>query len=132
TGGKRAPICVVYLLGTAVSIYAFWRATDPWMSGVSLFAVGFLVYGPQFLVGVMTADVVTRQGAATAIGLTGFFGYVSQVISGWGLGSLVDRYGWSLSFELLMVSAVLGAIPFVLCWRVGPTSEEAVLASLER
>jgi OPA family glycerol-3-phosphate transporter-like MFS transporter/OPA family sugar phosphate sensor protein UhpC-like MFS transporter len=87
-------------------------------------AVGFLIYGPQFLVGVMTADIVSKRAAATAIGLTGFFGYLSSLLSGWGLGHLVDTYGWDSGFLMLIASALAAAICFAFCWNAGATEDE--------
>lgn len=122
---KRAPICVAYMIGTAVSIVALWKlpAGSFTSDAIVLLAVGFMVYGPQFLVGVMTADIVTKRAAATAIGLTGLFGYGSSVLYGYGLGKLVDSYGWDAGFMMLAGIAVLGAGFFALCWNAGPQED---------
>jgi len=82
-----------------------------------------MVYGPQFLVGVMTADIVTKKAAATAIGLTGLFGYGSSVLYGYGLGKIVDEYGWDAGFMMLSGIALLGAGFFALCWNAGADEE---------
>lgn len=125
TRGRRAPICVLYMVGTAIAIVAFWKVPQGQLKldFFTLTAVGFLIYGPQFLVGVMTADIATKRAAATAIGLTGFFGYLSTVVSGWGLGTIVERYGWDGGFAMLTVCAVLSAFFFALCWNTRPTEE---------
>jgi OPA family glycerol-3-phosphate transporter-like MFS transporter/OPA family sugar phosphate sensor protein UhpC-like MFS transporter len=118
---KRAPICVVYMIGTALAILALWKlpaGSFVYDAGV-LLAVGFMVYGPQFLVGVMIADIVTKRAAATAIGLTGLFGYGSSILYGYGLGKIVDTYGWDAGFLMLAGIAVLGAFFFALCWNAG-------------
>ncbi|MCA9781761.1 MAG: MFS transporter, partial [Candidatus Eremiobacteraeota bacterium] len=90
---------------------------------IVLCAVGFMIYGPQFLVGVMTADIVTKRAAATAIGLTGLFGYGSSLVYGWGLGLVVDKYGWDAGFLLLAGIAFVGAVFFALCWNAGPPED---------
>ena len=59
------------------------------------------------LVGVMVTDLATKRAAATAIGLTGLFGYASSVISGWGMGLTVDQYGWDGGVKILLGCAVL-------------------------
>ncbi|MHB2017283.1 MAG: MFS transporter [Candidatus Xenobia bacterium] len=126
--GRRAPMCVAYMLGAAALVLWFRSQTpSAGVNGMFFFWEGFLIYGPQFLVGVMTADLVTRQGAATAIGLTGTFGYFSQLVSGWGFGWVIDTYGWDRYFTLLVAFAVIGAIPFILCWNCMPANEEEVL-----
>lgn len=122
---RRAPICVAYMLGTAVSIFALWKMSHGSLvaDAVLLACVGFMIYGPQFLVGVMTADIVTKKAAATAIGLTGLFGYGSSVLYGYGMGKIVDTYGWDTGFVMLIVISFVGAGFFALCWNAGATDE---------
>lgn len=124
---RRAPICVAYMLGSAVSILILWQMPPGSMTYdlIVLCAVGFMIYGPQFLVGVMTADIVTKRAAATAIGLTGFFGYASSIVYGYGLGKIVDQHGWDAGFLLLAAISVVGAVFFALCWKAGPPEESA-------
>lgn len=119
--GRRAPICVAFMLATAAAIFTFWKMPPghPVLGGVMLVAIGFFIYGPQFLVGVMVTDVSSRHTAGTAIGLTALFGYASSLVSGWGLGAILDRHGWDGGFAVLLGAAVVGAIPFALCWRAG-------------
>lgn len=128
-GSRRGPVCVIYMVATTVAIVAFWKVPPghPWLDTCLLTAVGFLIYGPQFLVGVMTADLATKRAAATAIGMTGFFGYMSGVLSGWGLGSIVDKHGWDAAFQVLVACSVLATIPFALTWnaRAKPEGDAA-------
>src|SRR5439155_7549484 len=83
---------------------------------VVLGLAGFLVYGPQCLLAVTAANLATKRAAATAIGLTSIFGYASTVLSGWGLGALVQRYGWNVGFEGLVIVAVIGTLLFIAAW----------------
>lgn len=43
-------------------------------------------------------------------------GYLSTVLSGWGLGRIADTAGWDPVFVILMASAVVAGLLFVLCW----------------
>jgi len=63
---------------------------------------------------VTAANLATKNAAATAIGLTSIFGYASTLLSGWGLGALVQHYGWNLAFKCLIIVAAIGAILFAL------------------
>jgi sugar phosphate permease len=103
------------MLATAVFVYLFWKvpAGHPHLDAVFLFLTGFCIYGPQFLVGVMTADIVGKRGAASAIGLTGLFGYASGVLSGVVLGKLADQ-SWDKAFGMLLLCSLLGAGFFAL------------------
>ena len=124
-GSRRGPVCVIYMVATTAAIVAFWKvpAGHPWLDTCILTSVGFLIYGPQFLVGVMTADLATKRAAATAIGMTGFFGYMSGVLSGWGLGTIVDKQGWDAAFQVLILCSVLATIPFALTWNARAKQE---------
>ena len=63
------------------------------------------------------ANLATKRAAATAVGLTGLFGYGSTLFSGWGLGRLVDYAGnWDAAFEALLVVAAMGVGVMALAW----------------
>jgi phosphoglycerate transporter family protein len=114
--GRGAPLSLACMLLCGVSIFFFWKAPahDLALNTVLLMCAGFFVYGPQALVAVIVAHLATKRAAATAIGLTSIFGYASTVLSGWGLGKLVETYGWPPVFRCLIVIAVLGAVCFAL------------------
>ncbi|MGA2233687.1 MAG: MFS transporter, partial [Tepidisphaeraceae bacterium] len=110
-GGRGAPLSMVSMLLCGASVYLFWRAPGRmfWLNTALLMASGFFVYSPQALVGVMAANLATKRAAATAVGLTSIFGYASTVLSGWGMGWLVEHYGWGPAFTCLIFVAVIGA-----------------------
>ncbi|MDO5829442.1 MAG: hypothetical protein Q4Q25_04750, partial [Methanocorpusculum sp.] len=75
---------------------------------------------PQMLVAVMATDLATKKAAATAVGMTGLFGYASGVVSGWGLGHVLDNYGWDQAFLGLVICSAVTIIPFLCCWNARP------------
>ncbi len=85
-----------------------------WLNTWLLMCSGFFVYTPQALVGVMAANLATKRAAATAVGLTSIFGYASTVLSGWGIGWLVEHHGWGPAFSCLIGVALIGAFLFAL------------------
>lgn len=124
---RRGPVCVIYMFLLAVAIFAFWKLplATPLVDAGLLVVIGFLVYGPQFLVGVLTVDLATKRAAATAIGLTGLFGYSSGLVSGWGLGYVLDHHGWDGAFFVLAVCAVIGGVLFAFTWNAAATDAAA-------
>jgi len=125
--GHSGRASAAYMVLCTFFIFLFWHqaASSTFVSSLYLCATGFFIYGPQCLVGVIAANLSTKHAAATAIGLTGLFGYISTVFSGWGLGYIVDRHGWNFGFQLVVLSACLAAILFIFLWRVGPHTELA-------
>jgi OPA family glycerol-3-phosphate transporter-like MFS transporter/OPA family sugar phosphate sensor protein UhpC-like MFS transporter len=117
-GGRAVRVCLIYMILAGVSIFLFWRIPGQSELGTAalLGAAGFFIYGPQCLLAVAAANLATKKAAATAIGLTSIFGYASTVLSGWGLGALVQHYGWNVAFEGLIIVAVFGSLLFALAW----------------
>ena len=60
--------------------------------------------------------LATKRAAATAAGFTGLFGYGSTLVSGVGLGLVVERYGWSIGFGVLLAIGAVGTFMFILAW----------------
>lgn len=117
-GGRAIRVCVVYMALAGVSLFAFWKLhlQSELLTTTVLGAAGFFVYGPQCLLAVAAANLATKRAAATAIGMTSIFGYASTVLSGWGLGALVQRYGWDAGFAGLIIAAVIGTLLFIVAW----------------
>ena len=117
-GGRAARTCVIYMALAAVSVLLLWKVqtqSELLITGL-LCATGFFVYGPQCLLAVACVNLATKRAAATAVGLTSIFGYASTTLSGWGLGFLVDHYGWNAAFAGLVACAVAGTILFIIAW----------------
>jgi MFS transporter, OPA family, glycerol-3-phosphate transporter len=118
-GGRGMRACFFYMAMTAVSILLFWKAggqSKIW-NIIFLCSAGFSIYGPQALVAIAAANLATKRAAATAGGLTGLFGYASTVLSGWGLGKLVDLRGWDAGLLGILIAAIIGMVLFALGWR---------------
>jgi OPA family glycerol-3-phosphate transporter-like MFS transporter/OPA family sugar phosphate sensor protein UhpC-like MFS transporter len=62
------------------------------------------------------ANLATKHAAATAVGLTGLFGYLSTVVSGWGIGFVAQHYGWHAGFMAICGFSVIGTVLFALAW----------------
>lgn len=116
--GRRGPANVLFMLALIVCLLYFWKipAGNGWLDAAALVGVGFLVYGPQMLVGVAAADFASKKAAATATGLTGTFGYLGSTACGLGTGLIVDRWGWDGGFVFFIGSAVIGTVLFLLTW----------------
>jgi OPA family glycerol-3-phosphate transporter-like MFS transporter/OPA family sugar phosphate sensor protein UhpC-like MFS transporter len=117
-GGRATRVCPLYMGSCVAALVLFWRLPNAGMAtSVALLCLaGFFIYAPQTLVGIAAANLATKRAAATAVGLTGFFGYLSTVISGVGVGWLVEHHGWDAGFLLFVVAAAIGTALFVVCW----------------
>ncbi len=120
--GRRGPVSAIYMVVLIPAILLFWLNPpgQPVLDFVGLGLVGFFVYGPQMLVGVSAADLAGKHAAATATGFTGWLGYFGQVFAGFGIGRIVDLYGWDGGFGVLTACAVLGFLCFAATWNAKP------------
>jgi sugar phosphate permease len=117
-GGRPMRVGLFFMVLSGGSLLLFWKFSgqSPWFNVAFLCATGFLIYGPQCLIGIAAANLATKRAAATAVGLTGLFGYLSTVLSGWGLGALVQHHGWDAGFAGLLIIVALGTLLFALAW----------------
>jgi OPA family glycerol-3-phosphate transporter-like MFS transporter/OPA family sugar phosphate sensor protein UhpC-like MFS transporter len=118
-GGRAARACFFYMIFCTVALLLFWMLPNQWWltSAALLCMAGFFVYGPQSLIGTAAANLATKRAAAAAVGLTGVFGYLSTVVTGVGIGSLVDEYGWDAGFLVYLVCGLVGTLLFACCWK---------------
>jgi len=117
-GGRAGRVCVFYMALAGVFLVIFWKihTQSEWLMTGVLCATGFFVYGPQCLLAIACMNLATKRAAATAVGLTSIFGYASTVLSGWGLGFVVQHYGWNAGFAGLIGCATIGTLLFVAAW----------------
>ena len=117
-GGRPMRAGLFYMVLAGFAILLFWKGAGEsklWNT-VWLCAAGFFIYGPQSLIGIAAAKLATKRAAATAVGLTGLFGYLSTVLSGWGLGALVQWQGWDAGFAALLAVAAIGTLLTAAAW----------------
>lgn len=84
-----------------------------------LAALGFLVEGPQSLLGgIASVDVGgSARVASAAAGLVGVCGYFGATLSSVGTGWCLDRFGWSGGFAFWTGCALAGFLLCAFAWR---------------
>ncbi|PRD48644.1 glycerol-3-phosphate transporter [Sphingobacterium haloxyli] len=117
--GRRAPVTIIYMSATLLAVFLYWitPGQTAWLVNGSLWAIGFLIYGPVMLIGVQALDLVPKKAAGTAAGLTGLFGYfIGDLLANAALGAIVDHSGWNASFEIVLLSCVLAILFTAFTW----------------
>ncbi|RKX37373.1 MAG: MFS transporter [Verrucomicrobia bacterium] len=127
--GYGGRLLAIYMGLCALFIFLFLKLPVQYMTifgkpmmlnGMLLWGAGFMIYGPQCLVAVLAVNMVPKQAGAAAVGLTGLFGYMSYVISGWAMGKVVDNYGWGTGLFSLVIFALIGMLLFLVLWNNNP------------
>lgn len=120
-------VCAIEMALVAVCLIVLHFIQDaglPVLFLVILALAGFLIYGPQALLGVTAANIATKKAASSAVGLIGLMSYLSTIITGWGFGALADRFGgWSWIFITMGALAVVGAVLILSIWGLKEGSE---------
>ena len=120
-GGRAGRVCTAAMVVLIAATYGFWAAPAslPLAAAGCFLLMGLTVYVPQMLIAAMAMNLGTKRAAAAAVGLTGIFAYSSTVLSGWGIGRIVDTAGWDGAFQVLLGCAVVTAVLMAMTWNVG-------------
>jgi OPA family glycerol-3-phosphate transporter-like MFS transporter/OPA family sugar phosphate sensor protein UhpC-like MFS transporter len=119
--GRAGRVCVIAMAAYMLMIWVFWSApkSAAALAGGSFVMMGFLLYVPQMLIASMAMTLGTKRASAAAVGLTGIIGYFSQIVTGWGIGHLVDRHGWPAAFGLMFACAGVTLVLMAITWNIG-------------
>ncbi|MGV8948323.1 MAG: MFS transporter [Candidatus Paracaedibacter sp.] len=131
--GRRGPVSVIYMTLLIGCLCCLWwlPAGNQVLSALTMVALGFLVYGPQVLAGVASADMASKKAVGMANGFMGTFAYLGSGLSGICVGWLADNYGWNGGFMFFIASALLSTFFFSLTWGYRPKVLEEVPAELQ-
>ncbi|MCJ8349101.1 hexose-6-phosphate:phosphate antiporter [Moritella sp.] len=112
--GRRALIACIALGFIIVTLEFYQYATSEYMFLGSLFTLGFLVFGPQLLIGVAAVGFVPKKAISVADGVKGTFAYlIGDSFAKLGLGMIADGTpifgltGWAGTFAALNASAMI-------------------------
>lgn len=117
--GRAQRTCVLCMVGVILFLILFCvlpQDTNPVILMMVLACIGFLLYGPQALIGVIASNQVTRRGASSANGIIGFVAYLSPLVSGLVFGHIADTSGWELVFKIMIVVAFIGLLTLLTLW----------------
>ena len=119
---KSQRVCAIEMAlvaGCLIALHYLQDAGQPIMFLILLALAGFLIYGPQALVGVTAANIATKKAASSAVGLIGFMSYLSTIVTGVGFGFLADKFGgWGWIFITMGGLATVGAVLIMSIWGI--------------
>jgi sugar phosphate permease len=110
--GRRAPVMAVALTIVVALVLALGHAgmTNPTAASLLIATIGLFLLGPySLLAGAVALDVAGKRGTATATGIIDGAGYLCAAASGYGLGSIADRVGWTAAFDVIAAAAFVAA-----------------------
>lgn len=119
-GGRRGPVNVIYSSAVILSLLMIWFIPNGsfTFASISTFIVGFLIFGPQMLIGMAAAELSHKKAAGTATGFAGWFGYAGAACGAYPFGVIATRWGWSGFFVALAGCAVISVLILLPLWSV--------------
>ena len=117
---KRGPVNVLFAIGMFLSISAFWYVPEgyPWLDSAAMFMIGFMIFGPQMLIGLVAAELSHKKAAATSSGFAGFFAYIGAAFAGYPLGLITQGWGWNGFFWALVICCIMSTLLLVPMWGI--------------
>lgn len=118
--GRRGPINVIFSLGVVAAIAALWLSpgSAPIRDSLLMFTIGFLIFGPQMLIGMAAAELSHKKAAGTATGFTGWIAYLGAAAAGYPLGKLTQELGWYGFFSILCICGAASVLLLLPLWAV--------------
>ena len=119
--GRRGPVNILFTVGVIGNLLVLWFIPSSSLLTISIatFVFGFLIFGPQMLIGMAAAELVSKEAAGTATGFAGLFAYAGAACAGWPVGRLIEDFGWSAFFLLLSICASIAVLLLVPLWSKG-------------
>ncbi|MDN3509568.1 MAG: phosphoglycerate transporter protein PgtP [Candidatus Neptunochlamydia sp.] len=119
--GRRGPINILFTVGVVANLLFLWFIPSVSLVTISIaiFIFGFLIFGPQMLIGMAAAELVDKEAAGTATGFAGLFAYAGAACAGWPIGWVIEKFGWSSFFLLLSVCASIALLLLLPLWSKG-------------
>ena len=118
--GRRGPVNVICMLGALTALVGLWQLPyiHPSVDALLMFSMGFMIFGPQMLIGMLAAESTDKKAAATATGFVGWFAYMGAASAGYPLGKIAQEFGWSGYYLTLSACCVIVFFLLLPFWSV--------------
>lgn len=138
--GRRMATAMISIVLEFVAVYIYSVVQTPVALYAVLFVLGWLVFGPQLLIGVSVIGFVPKAAASVTNGIVGTFAYLfGDSLAKVGVGMIADPtgngltmfgrtfHGWDDTFTIFYVALLIGGILMTIV----AFAEEKKIRSLE-
>lgn len=131
-GAKRGPVNVIFSVAMGIAICLFWWVPNgyPWLDSTAIFLLGFAIFGPQMMIGMMAAELSHKKAASTSTGFVGTFAYIGAAVAGYPLGKVTQDWGWDGYFLFMLVCCMISVILLLPMWAVKENKKLVVIKSV--
>ena len=131
--GRRGPVNTLFSLGCGLAIAAMWLipGAHAIAFSVTVFCIGFFIFGPQMLIGMAAAELSHKKAAGTATGFIGWIAYAGAASAGYPLGVITEKFGWYGYILAVGGCAFISALLLLPFWRVKSKKDKVVITGNE-
>ena len=125
-GARRPPVAFIGYALQIASLAVVWRAPSvTWVIiafTVNSFAISMV---HSMLSGTASMDFGGKRAAATAAGMFDGMQYIGGSVMGWGMGAMLDAYGWGVWGPSMIGFSAIGAVLMLTLWNARPKKSPA-------
>ncbi|HBW23177.1 MAG: hypothetical protein A2X39_00005 [Elusimicrobia bacterium GWC2_56_31] len=118
---RRAPVAFIFYLGQIVSLYILGRTASPLAASFMIGVCCMWIFGVHgMLSGTASMDFGGTKAASTVTGLLDGVQYLASGLTGFFMGSLLDKFGWGAWTWMIMPFSLTGALLMLRLWNETP------------
>jgi MFS transporter, OPA family, sugar phosphate sensor protein UhpC len=127
--GRRGPINVLFSFAVVFAIAGLYLSPAGMMmlDYALMFTIGFLIFGPQMLIGMAAAELSHKKAAGTSTGFVGWIAYLGAATAGYPISKIAEVWGWHGFFVALGICGVISVFLLLPLWKIKSNPKYAVV-----
>jgi OPA family glycerol-3-phosphate transporter-like MFS transporter len=128
--GRRTPVAFLGYLAQILCLLVIWKATDlNWIIAAFVINSCAISMVQSMLSGTASMDFGGKKAAATAAGLFDGMQYIGGSFVGFGMGWLLDTFGWSSWGPSMIGFSIIGCLLMFYFWNARPVVRKPLVMS---
>jgi OPA family glycerol-3-phosphate transporter-like MFS transporter len=118
---RRAPVAFIFYLGQIISLFILGRTASPFVASFMVGICCMWIFGVHgMLSGTASMDFGGTRAASTVTGMLDGVQYLASGLTGFFMGSLLDKNGWNSWTYMIIPFSFIGALLMLRLWNETP------------
>ncbi len=118
---RRAPVAFIFYLGQIISLFILGRTASPFVASFMVGICCMWIFGVHgMLSGTASMDFGGTRAASTVTGMLDGVQYLASGLTGFFMGSLLDKHGWNSWTYMIIPFSFIGALLMLRLWNETP------------
>ncbi len=123
---RRPPVAFIFYLLQIVSLFILGRTASPVVASFMIGVCCMWIFGVHgMLTGTASMDFGGTRAASTVAGLLDGVQYLASGLTGFLMGSLLDKWGWGSWTYMIMPFSLIGALLMTRLWNETPLAKKS-------